>query len=308
MSNTNFSYESIVGLFFKKENNSILKRFLQFIVKNIPNLFTSLNLLSGGIAIILTFEGRNNLSLSAYFIIIASVFDFLDGFSARALKAYSKIGKELDSLADLVSFGVAPSMILYQLMKHYLQIKQFSFSIETFKILMIFSALLIAVFSAIRLAKFNIDERQKENFLGLATPACAMLIASIPLIAEFNPNNLILFPSISKNIYFFLGLLFLEAFIVKPAFLIPLIIVLSTLLVTELPMFSMKFKNYSFEDNKLKYIFLFFSILLFISLQVLAIPLIFIFYLTFSIFNYILDKRLGNKTHLDRLFLEKEQI
>jgi CDP-diacylglycerol---serine O-phosphatidyltransferase len=275
------------------------------LIKNIPNLFTSLNLLSGAIAIILSFEGRDNLTLSAYFIFIAAVFDFFDGFLARALKAFSKIGKELDSLADLVSFGIAPSMILYQLIKHNLQIKQFSFSIDTFKILMVFSALLIAVFSAIRLAKFNVDERQKENFLGLATPACAMLIASIPLIAEFNPNGLMLFPAISKNIYFFLGLLFFEAFVVRPVFLIPLILILSALLVSELPMFSMKFKSYSFEDNKLKYIFIIISILLFITIQILSVPLIFILYLTFSFFNNLLDKRLANRTHLDRLFAEK---
>jgi CDP-diacylglycerol---serine O-phosphatidyltransferase len=275
------------------------------LTRSIPNLITSLNLLSGAIAIILSFEGRNNLSLAAYFIFIAAVFDFLDGFSARALKAYSKIGKELDSLADIVSFGIAPSMILYQLIKHNLQIKQFSFSIDAFKILMVFSALLIAVFSALRLAKFNVDDRQKENFLGLATPACAMLIASIPLIAEFNPNNLVLFPSISKNIYFFLGLLFLEGFVVRPVFLIPLIFILSALLVSELPMFSMKFKSYSFEDNKLKYSFICISFLLFITFQVLSIPIIFILYLTFSFFNHLLDKRLTNKSNLDRLFTEK---
>jgi CDP-diacylglycerol--serine O-phosphatidyltransferase len=173
---------------------------------------------------------------------------------------------------------------------------------------MLFSALLIAVFSALRLAKFNVDERQKENFLGLATPACAMLIASIPLIAEFDPRNLILFPSIAKNIYFFLGMLFFEAYIVKPVFLIPLIIILSVLLVSELPMFSMKFKSYSFEDNKLKYIFIIISFILFSIIQILSVPLIFVLYLTFSFFNNLLDKRLATKSHLDNLFAEKVEI
>ena len=274
------------------------------LIKNIPNLFTSLNLLSGAIAILLSFEGRNNLSLAAYFIYVAAVFDFLDGFAARILKATSKIGKELDSLADLISFGMAPSMILYQLIKHNLQIKQFSFSLETYKILMVFSALLIVIFSALRLAKFNNDTRQTENFLGLATPATAMLIASIPLIAEFNPNGLILFPAISKNIYFFLGLLFLEAFVVKPAFLIPMTLLLSFLMTSEMPMFSIKFKSYNFEENKLKYYFLICSFVLFIVLQILAVPLIFILYLTFSFFNNLLDKRLAKRSHLDRLFAE----
>jgi CDP-diacylglycerol---serine O-phosphatidyltransferase len=273
-----------------------------FLYKNIPNIFTSLNLLSGAIAIILSFEGRNNLVLAAYFIYIAGVFDFFDGFAARTLKATSKIGKELDSLADMVSFGLAPSMIVYQLIKHSLQIKQFAFSMPLTETLMVFSALLIAVFSAIRLAKFNIDERQTENFLGLATPACAMLIASIPLISEFNPNGLILFPSISNNIYFFLGVILFGEFVIKPVFLIPLVFILSALLVSELPMFSMKFKSYSFDDNKLKYYFLIFSFLLFISLQILAVPIIFILYLTFSFFNHLLDKKLAKAANLDRLF------
>jgi CDP-diacylglycerol--serine O-phosphatidyltransferase len=277
-----------------------------FIFKNIPNFFTLLNLLSGAIAIILAFEGRNNLALAAYFIYIAAVFDFLDGFAARTLKAFSKIGKELDSLADLVSFGIAPAMIIYTLLKHSLQIKQFAFSMPFTDILMVFSALLIALFSAIRLAKFNIDERQTLNFLGLATPACAMLVASIPLIAEFNPNGLVVFPALSKNIYFFLGVVLFESIVVKPVFLIPLIFILSALLVSELPMFSMKFKSYSFEENKLKYIFLICSLLLFVSIQILAVPLIFILYLTLSFFNNMLEKKLERVSHLDRLFNEPQ--
>jgi CDP-diacylglycerol--serine O-phosphatidyltransferase len=278
------------------------------LIKSIPNLFTSFNLLSGAMAIILTFEGRNNLSLAAYFIYIAAVFDFFDGFAARALNAMSKMGKELDSLADLVSFGIAPSMILYQLIKQDLQIKQFSFDLKTVEILMLASVLLIAVFSALRLAKFNVDERQKESFLGLATPACAMLIASIPLIAEFLPRNLILFSSLNDSIYFFLGVVFFESFVVKPVFLIPLIFILSFLLVSELPMFSLKFKNYSFEDNKLKYIFLICAFLLFISFQIISVPLIFLLYITFSVFNYLFNKKTTKKEHLDSFLIEEQKV
>ncbi len=281
-----------------------------FIYRNIPNFFTLMNLLSGSIAIILTFEGRNNLVLASYFIYIAGIFDFFDGFAARALKAISPIGKELDSLADLVSFGIAPSMIVYQLLKYSLQIKQFAFSLPITDILILFSALSIAVFSAIRLAKFNVDIRQTESFLGLATPACAMLIASIPLIAEFNPNNLILFPAISDNIYFFIGILFFGGFIVKPFFLVPLVLLLSALLVMEMPMFSMKFKSYSFDDNRLKYYFLICSFLFFIVIQVVAVPLIFILYITFSIFNNILNSRTKKPIEegLDKLFTEKSEV
>lgn len=278
------------------------------LIKSIPNLFTSLNLLSGAIAIILSFEGRNNLSLAAYFIYIAAVFDFFDGFAARALNAMSKMGKELDSLADLVSFGIAPSIILYQLMKQELQIKQFSFDLKTSEILMLSSALLIAIFSALRLAKFNVDERQKENFLGLATPACAMLIAAIPLIAEFLPGNLVLFSSLKDSVYFFVGVWFLGSYIVKPMILIPLILILSFLLVSNLPMFSLKFKSYSFEENKLKYIFLICAFLLFISFQIVSVPLIFLLYVTFSVFNYLFNNKTNKKSYQDKLIIEDQKV
>ncbi len=265
-----------------------------FIYRNIPNFFTLMNLLSGSIAIILSFEGRNNLVLASYFIYISGVFDFFDGFAARTLKVTSLLGKELDSLADLVSFGIAPSMILYQLLKQSQQIKQFSFSLPALDILIVLSALLIALLSAIRLAKFNIDENQTESFIGLATPASAMLIAAIPLIAVFNPGDLILFPGFSKNTFFFLAVMLFGIYIIKPVILIPLIVILSTLLVAKIPMFSLKFKNYRFEDNKLKYIFLIFSIISFLALQILAVPIIFLLYISFSIFNNIF-KNTGNE-------------
>jgi CDP-diacylglycerol--serine O-phosphatidyltransferase len=249
------------------------------------------------------FDGRNNIVLAAYFIYIAAVFDFFDGFAARALKASSPVGKELDSLADMVSFGVAPSVILFALLKGSMQVKQFAFSLPTPLVLALLAPFLIALFSAIRLAKFNVDDRQKESFLGLATPACAMVVASIPLIAQFDTKDL-LFESLDRNIYFFVGTLFLSSYIVKPEVLIPLSIILSVLLVIEMPMFSLKFKNFSFEDNKLKYIFLFVSILLFSVVQVLSVPIIFILYITFSIFNNLLNRSLSKKAEesLDRLF------
>jgi len=277
-----------------------------FFVKNIPNLFTLLNLFCGLVAIILSFDGRDSLLLAAYFIYIAAIFDFFDGFAARTLKATSPVGKELDSLADLVSFGVAPSVILYGLLKGSMQVKQFTFSLPTTEVLMLLTPLLIALFSAIRLAKFNIDDRQKESFLGLATPVCAMLVAAIPLISQFDPKDLVLFPELDRNIYFFVGTLFLGSYIVKPIVIIPLVIVLSTLLVVEMPMFSLKFKNFSYEDNKLKYFFIVVSVLLFSALQILSVPIIFVLYITFSIFNNILNRNLSKRAEesLDRLFQE----
>lgn len=251
-----------------------------------------MNLLCGAIAIVLSFEGRNNLVLASYFIYVAGVFDFFDGFAARTLKVTSLLGKELDSLADMVSFGLAPSMILYQLLKQSQHIKQFSFSLPSTEIFIVLSAFLITLFSAIRLAKFNIDENQAESFMGLATPASAMLIAAIPLISVFDPSHLILFPGFSKNTFFFIVVVLFGVYIVKSVVLLPLIILLSTLLVAKIPMFSLKFKNYKFEDNKLKYIFLFFSFISFITLQILAVPIIFILYISFSIFNNIFNKNI----------------
>ena len=181
-------------------------------------------------------------------------------------------------------------MILYQLLKQSLQIKQFSFSLPILDILIMLSAFFIVAFSAVRLAKFNIDENQKEEFMGLATPASAMLIAALPLISIFNPYDLILFPNFSKNTFFLLSVLFFGIYVVKPVILLPLIAIISTLLVAKIPMFSLKFKNFKFEDNKLIYIFLIFSVISFATLQIIAVPIIFLLYISFSIFNNIFNK------------------
>ncbi len=266
-----------------------------FFIRSIPNLFTSLNLLCGLLAVILAGSGGNYLVLAGYFIYVAAIFDFFDGFSARALKASSKMGKELDSLSDMVSFGVAPSMILFAILKESMDIKQFSFSLPAVDVLILLTPMLIAIFSALRLAKFNVDDRQKDKFLGIATPVAAMLIASIPLIENFDPHDLLLFPALDRNTYFFFGAMMLGAYIVKPAVIIGLSILLSILLVAEIPMFSLKFKSSSFEDNKLEYSFLIVSVVLFAIIQVLAIPLIFILYITFSFFNNMLIKSIKKR-------------
>ena len=146
------------------------------IKKHIPNAITSLNLVSGCIAIILTFNF--DLKYAAYFILLAAVFDFFDGMAARWLHVKSAIGKELDSLADIVSFGVAPGLIVFQLCAVSNDIVLFAGEIN----LVPFIALLIPVFSALRLAKFNLDTRQTESFIGLPVPANALMIASLPLI------------------------------------------------------------------------------------------------------------------------------
>ena len=195
-------------------------------IKNhIPNCITSLNLLSGCIAIIFSFYGEFNAALLA--IIAASVFDFFDGLSARLLKAYSPMGKELDSLAGMTSFGLAPAMILF----NKLMTDAYNPSV-----IWLAATLLTAVFSALRLAKFNIDSRQSENFIGLATPANALLIASGIASLELYPE--------------------LNAAIMKNQYILPLCaLLLSFLLVSEIPMFSFKFKSLKFKENSTRFLF-----------------------------------------------------
>jgi len=191
--------------------------------KYIPDFITSLNGVCGIVATVFAFKGE--LELAFILMLAAAVFDFFDGFAARALDAYSPLGKELDSLCDLISFGVLPSVMLYKLMCIC------SFSENVFCHI----PLAITVFSALRLAKFNIDDRQKENFLGLPTPACAMLCGALCTFIAHEP------------------LCFLATWAAGPVFIPVLSAVMCALLVCEIPMFSMKISLHSkgSEDNTL---------------------------------------------------------
>ncbi|MDO8991562.1 MAG: CDP-diacylglycerol--serine O-phosphatidyltransferase [Daejeonella sp.] len=231
--------------------------------KHIPNSVTCLNLFSGCLGIVFAFQG--NLIWASYAIVIAAVFDFFDGMLARLLKAYSDIGKELDSLADMVSFGVLPSVIIYQL---FALSPQIDFGVTWLS----FSAFIIAVFSALRLAKFNIDTRQSENFIGLPTPANALLIASFPLI-------------IGDSSTYFAGL------ILNQWFLVIFSIIMSLLLVAEVPLISLKFKSLKFKENLLRYILIISSVLLLLFLKFEAVPVIIIIYFLVSLVQF----RTGDK-------------
>lgn len=188
------------------------------IKKYIPDFITSLNLLCGVIGVVLAFKGRFDYAF--YAMLAGAVFDFCDGFAARALNAYSDLGKELDSLADVVTFGVLPSVMFVNLME------SCSFS-ET---IWCWVPVCIAVFSGIRLAKFNVDERQHSSFLGLPTPACAMICGSLCYFVAFEPDG------------------FLCSLVAGQVFIPVLSVVLSALLVCELPMFSMKFSK---DDSRI---------------------------------------------------------
>jgi len=230
--------------------------------KHIPNFVTSLNLLSGCIGVGLVLRG-GNLDIAAYMIGLAAVFDFLDGMVARLLNVKSEIGKQLDSLADVVSFGVLPGIIIFSMLDGVYNDAE---GVVTY---LPFIAFIIPVFSALRLAKFNIDTRQTESFIGLPTPANAIFWASVPLILLHQPEQI---PVLTKLLS-------------SPGLLIILIFVFSYLLVSPLPLFSMKFKDMSWGKNHMQYILITVSIALILLLHFIAIPFILLLYIILSIIN-----------------------
>ena len=219
--------------------------------KHIPNLLTISNLICGCIALYFTFKGE--LVFTAYLIGLAAIFDFMDGAAARLLNVSNPIGKELDSLADMVSFGLVPSSVVFHLLEKS-PLSQYSFM-----------ALVIPIFSAYRLAKFNVDENQNENFIGLPTPANCLVFVSIPLITTFNSESTI-------------------AYLFEiPEILLIITILMSLALVSRINMFSLKFKNLKFQDNKFRFFLVTMSIILLTWLEFSAIPIIILLYIMMSI-------------------------
>lgn len=223
-------------------------------IKHIPNAITCCNLLSGCISIVLLCNGY--VTAAGIMIFVAAIFDFFDGFAARLLKAYSAIGAELDSLSDVVSFGVAPSFIIY----HYLQSTPVSVSISSFNVIP-FVAFLLAVFAELRLAKFNVDDRQTTSFIGLPTPAMGLFVASLPFTLQ--NENLAFMGGLMTNIYFLLSV----------------VAIFSYLMVSEIPFFSLKIKNLRFKENIHIYVLAAFAVISFIILGFAAIPFVMLFYI-----------------------------
>ncbi len=240
------------------------------IISNIPNSITLLNLLSGMMAIVFAVDGQ--LGWAGLFICIASVFDFADGMAAKILKAWSETGKQLDSLADMVSFGVAPGFILYSLLELTLFGKnQLVYQLDTkwYNWLVLFSSFLMPDFAAIRLARFNSDQPGRTYFQGLPTPANALLWASLGLMVEF-PK----YTGFLKLLFTTRNLLLILAFT-------------SLLMVSTLPMFSLKLKNLDFYENWYKYTFFLLGGILVLLLNVYAIALLVGLYILFSIIFYL---------------------
>ena len=223
----------------------------------VPNLLTLCNLLSGVLGIIWVLEGQ--VVYGAYFVLISASFDFFDGFAARLLKVQSSLGKELDSLADVVSFGVLPGILLYALTKahtEYLWLPYFT--------------LVVPLLSAYRLAKFNLDTRQTDRFIGLPTPANALFLSTLPYLV-------LQWPSLATWIY-------------SPAVLIGIAWIFSLMLVAELPLIALKFKDFTFAGNKFRYFLLLFSTASFAVFQLAGIPLIILAYLVLSFLENLTAK------------------
>jgi CDP-diacylglycerol---serine O-phosphatidyltransferase len=227
-------------------------------LKHVPNAMTCGNLLCGCLGIL--FCMRGDLTTAAWLIVLAGILDFGDGFVARAVGASGPFGKELDSLADVVTFGVLPSFIIYTLLTPL----AFTFGGEPAWVQQVpVVSFAIAICGALRLARFNIDTRQTDQFLGLPIPANALVIASYPMIVAMQPQY--------------------AGIVTNPVFLYGSIIVLSLLMVSELPLMAFKFKSFAWAANKVKYSFLLAAVVLLVVLQFAAIPLIILLYILLSL-------------------------
>lgn len=242
--------------------------------KHIPNFITLLNVLCGCVAVI--FAVSNRMELAAFFVFLGIFFDFFDGLAARVLKVQSDLGLQLDSLADMITSGLVPGIVMYQLLGMAVyggwnadQAIHTGAS-GTLSILPLpFLGFIITLASAYRLAKFNLDENQAASFVGLPTPANALLILSLPLILFYQNNDIL--NSIILNQWFLVGLTFLSAYLLN----------------SKIKLFALKFKNWSFKDNALRYTFLVVSFVLLVTLKFLAVPAIIGFYIISSMVNGI---------------------
>ncbi|MCF6349013.1 MAG: CDP-alcohol phosphatidyltransferase family protein [Flavobacteriaceae bacterium] len=257
--------------------------------KHIPNIITLLNLFAGIIAVMLAVSDR--LIEAAFFVLIGIFFDFFDGLVARLLKVQTELGKQLDSLADMVTSGVVPGIIMFQLFmksSHKDWMNGLSCEIGNWMVfeetasmtwtgteihLLPLVGLLLTLAAAYRLANFNIDERQTSSFIGLPTPAMTLFILSLPLILAYSDNEFI------KNL------------ILNKYVLITITLIFSILMNVEIPLFSLKFKNFSFKNNVIEIFFLLASIILLIVLKFVAIPIIILLFVLLSVIKNLINTK-----------------
>ena len=262
---------------------------------NIPNLFTATNMLCGAIAILLSLTGR--IDIAPFVIYLGAVLDFFDGFLARLLKQQGELGKQMDSLADMITFGLAPGVMMMVLISYIIFPKSQEFLSQEFSVQVQialqdwlskvgqlgnfsytpFVALIIPFFSLFPLAKFNIDTRQTDSFIGLNTPANTIFFSSIPLLCSAYLNKV----GMSHN--FLINLLTLKA-------ILPLITVMSLLLISEIHFFSLKIKQFKWTGNQLRFLFLITCVVLIFTLVVWSIPIIILLYIVLSLIENLIIK------------------
>lgn len=232
------------------------------IKKYVPNAITLANLFMGCLAVVFAVQDR--LEFAAIFCALGIFFDFFDGFFARLFNVQSEVGLQLDSLADMVTSGVAPGVVMYQLLEDASGIP-WGAALEQQHLHLGYFGFAITLASAYRLAKFNVDDRQTHSFIGLPTPANTLFVLSLPLIVMYEEYA------------------FAKALLENPYFLLAITAVCCYMLNAQLHLFALKFKNYTLTGNKVRYFFLATSIILIILLQYLAIPVIIILYVLLSL-------------------------
>ncbi len=243
------------------------------IKKHIPNTITLLNLLAGLLALIHAFNGNYNEAFSL--VCLGIFFDFWDGFFARIWKVQSPIGLQLDSLADMVTSGVVPGLVMYKMLGD-IQENQYQYNLteDTYYMGVVpYLGFLITLASCYRLAKFNVDTRQTDSFIGLPTPANALLIMSIPMIQFHSEFDWLV--DFLSNPYVLVGITALSAYLLN----------------AEIPLFSLKVKNFSWEKYKMQVVFLIISVILIALLEFIAIPIIILLYVILSVVNNTILKK-----------------
>lgn len=252
------------------------------IKKYIPNFVTLLNLFCGSLAVV--FAVHNNFVAAALFVFLGIFFDFFDGLLARKLNVQSELGVQLDSLADMVTSGLVPGIVMFKLISisvdapDSMNVDDWSSTTDFYGLRLVPIALIglcITLASAYRLAKFNIDEDQQTYFKGLPTPANTLLIISLPLIMEFQNNAI--FNSLILNQWFLIALTIVSCYVLN----------------SNIKLFALKFKNFGFKDNPFRYVLIFLSILLMIGFHFIAIPLIIILYILLSLLKNVTTKSIN---------------
>jgi len=239
----------------------------------VPNIITLLNLFCGCVAVVMIADYKFDLAF--YFVCLGIFFDFFDGFFARKFGVAGPLGVQLDSLADMVTSGVVPGFVMYRLMAFSKEFMSVTVGVGAFDhYYLYFLGFIITLGACYRLAKFNIDERQSDSFIGLPTPANALFITSIPLVIIAYQDNQLLVEFL-MNKWFLVAITFISAYIMN----------------AEIPLFSLKIKNFSFSKYKLQIGFLLLSIVLIVTLKIVAVPLIIVTYVLLSVINNIVTKK-----------------